>query len=61
MYVAIQVLAALDQYRAFRRFLIVPVHLPSRAILDQFDFREGCMGGCFAHFLLSISSLREAF
>lgn len=61
MYVAIQVLAALEQYGALRCFLVVPMHLPGLAILDQFDFREGCMGGCFAHFLLSISSLRGAF
>ena len=61
VYVAIQVLAALEQDRAFRCFLVVPVHLPGLAILDQFDFREGCLGGCFAHFLISINSLRGAF
>lgn len=60
MYVAIQILAALEQNRALRRFLVVPMHLPSRAILDQFDFGEGCTGGCFAHFLLSVNSLRGA-
>lgn len=52
---------AVEQYRAFRCFLVVPVHLPGRAVLDQFDFWEGCSGGCFAHSLISINSLRGAF
>lgn len=61
MYVAIQVFAALEQHGALRCFLVVPVHLPGLAIIEQFDFWEGCVGGCFAHFLLSINSLRGAF
>lgn len=34
VYVAIQILAPLEQYRALWCFLVVPMHLPSRAVLD---------------------------
>lgn len=43
--IAVHVLTALEQDRILRRFLVVPVDLPTGAFLDQLDDRTGSRRG----------------
>jgi hypothetical protein len=59
IYIAPQVVSAVEQNQAGRSFLVVPMDLPQGAFLDDFNFWNGSDGAGLCHGVLRIKVTRR--